>query len=70
MKKIYQSPITEIVRVGITTILTESAGTPAAPVDPNEPPVDAEEIESRRHNSNNIWDDDEDEQYKNQGYGW
>lgn len=72
MKKIYVSPALMLVDVKIGRLLTSSETT--LPVNGGNKPEDEtvdnpDDLLSRRR-SNNVWDDDEDEQYKNQGYGW
>ena len=70
MKKIYVSPALMLVDVKIGRLLTSSETT--LPVNGGKNPEDEtvdnpDDLLSRRR-SNNIWDDEEDD--KNQGYGW
>jgi hypothetical protein len=58
MKKVYELPITSVIEISTSVILAGSAGVPNAQVDPDED-IDADKIESRRHND--VWDDDEEE---------
>ena len=58
MKKIYEMPVTEVMKIATHTILAGSPGKPNAPVDPIEGEVEAGGIESRRRN---VWDDEEEE---------
>jgi hypothetical protein len=51
--------MTNVIEISTSVILAGSAGVPNAQVDPNED-IDADEIESRRHND--VWDDEEDEE--------
>jgi len=60
MKKIYQNPNLEVIKISATTILSGSAGTPDAVVDPNADEVDPGTIESRKHY--NAWEDEEEEE--------
>ena len=61
MKKIYEMPVTEVMKIATHTILAGSPGKPNAAVDSIEDSIDPNEIESRRHN--NVWDDEEEENY-------
>jgi len=58
MKKVYELPMTNVIEISTSVILAGSAGVPNAQVDPNED-IDADEIESRRHND--VWDDEDEE---------
>ena len=60
MKKIYQNPKLEVIKISTPTIMAGSVEAPNATVDPNEESVDPDKIESRRHN--NVWDDAEEEE--------
>lgn len=57
MKKIYMSPKTDVVKVGLTTMI--AASDPVVSLDPDVPAVDPETIDSRSF----IWDDDDDFDY-------
>ncbi len=57
MKKIYMMPNCQVIKVTLTTMIATS--TPDVIVDDTEE-VDADKVESRRHND--VWDDEEDEE--------
>lgn len=59
MKKVYELPITSVIEISTSVILAGSPGVPEASVDPDDD-VDAESIESRRHND--VWDDEDEEE--------
>lgn len=61
MKKIYQYPELEVMRIVSTPILVGSPGEPNAVVDPTEDPIDPGTIDSRRRRKNQ-WEDDEDDE--------
>ena len=56
MKKIYMMPNCQVIKVTLTTMIATS--TPDVIVDDTEE-VDADKVESRRHND--VWDDEEEE---------
>ena len=56
MKKIYMMPNCQVIKVTLTTMI--AASTPDVKVDDTEE-VDADKVESRRHND--VWDDEEEE---------
>ena len=57
MKKIYQTPETVTIKIATPMLLIGSD--PQVGADPNETPVDAGDVESRRNN--NMWDDEEED---------
>ena len=56
MKKIYMMPNCQVIKVTLTTMIATS--TPDVIVDDTEE-VDADKVESRRHND--VWDDEDEE---------
>ena len=58
MKKIYLMPETEVIKVALTAMI--AASDPKVTVDTEETPIDADEVESRRHT--NVWEDEEEEE--------
>ncbi len=56
MKKIYMMPNCQVIKVNLTTMI--AASTPDVIVDDTEE-VDADKVESRRHND--VWDDEDEE---------
>lgn len=65
MKKVYEFPVTDVMELSPSVILTGSVEEPNAGINPDDD-VDAGAIESRRRN--NVWDDEEDEEDDNYGY--
>lgn len=65
MKKVYEFPVTDVMELSPSVILTGSVEEPNAGINPDDD-VDAGDIESRRRN--NVWDDEEDEEDDNYGY--
>ena len=60
MKKIYQCPELEALKISASTILAGSVAKPEAVVDPDADEVNPDNIESRRHT--NVWEDEEEEE--------
>ena len=58
MKKVYELPITSVIEISTSVILAGSPGVPEAQVDPDED-IDADKVETRRHND--VWDDEDEE---------